>query len=180
MLKIPELEASEQDLKQLERLSKLDVLELPYCKVGAKAILGLKRLVKLRKIALDGVTGLSPVLVALRSSKYLTDLSVTSAKLGDEDLKAIGEIENLDILNCGDNQFGSEGVQYLTKLPRLRFLRIVSNKIFDCDTFEGFKHLKELRLSQTDWSPVDKSRLEKKLGSRVVIWTGLDGTGREG
>ena len=162
-LKIPELNASTNDMLLLNRLTLLYHLELPRCAAPGAGLLGLKRLDQQQLLNLDGVKGLTPVLKKLKDSKNLLDLSVRNCELDDDDMKNIADIRSIRILKIGDPQITARGIRYLTKASTLANLRIGPSCKITPDALAEGQHLSEVAVYQTGWTDSDFSELKRLL-----------------
>ncbi len=100
-------EVRDDDLRNVGRLTSLEVLDLEYTKIGDAGIRHLAGLTKLRHLSLGGT------------------------KITDESMRTIGKLTNLEDLLIGSTSVSDQGMAFLCDLRNLRSLDLGKTNVGD-------------------------------------------------
>ncbi len=139
---------SDEDIPLLEKFQALGLLDIGNTKITSAALAKCKILPQLQTLHANMLTDATPVLTVLAKSNNLTELSLNSAKLSNEDYSLISRITNLHILSLKESAIKDADLLKLSSLPNLTTLyieRCGNLTPTTIDTLKRFKSLKELR-----------------------------------
>lgn len=92
---------------------------------------------RVRAVYLDAVEDLKSVLPLLREMPEIEEVSVSTKKFGDDEMKHLLPLENLKWLNLYSSNIGDESLKLLKHFPKLESVPMGSTNVTD----EGLKHL---------------------------------------
>ena len=95
---------------------------------------------KVRAVYLDSVDNLKAVLPLLREIPELEEISLSTKKFGDAEMKYLLPLENLKWINLYQSNIGNESLKLLKNFKKLESVPMGSTNITD----DGLKHLSEL------------------------------------
>jgi len=129
---------SDNDLKHLSKLSRLEELNLPE-KTSDDGLKHLSDLTGLRKLLQNRTSMEShdskPItdvgLNYLQNLRALQTLSLPYAEITDEGLKSLANFPSLEILHVGSDEITDAGVPHLATLPSLRRLSLRATNVGD-------------------------------------------------
>jgi serine/threonine protein kinase len=160
------------DMQYLNQLPCLIQLNVSGTHLRGKELVQLSRLRQLQSLEANKLDDIGPLLDKLQNSQALTELSLETCHLSDQDLKKIAALPNLKVLAVGSNPITSDGLKYLMGNAQLQQLKIADANIGPqgIGLLHNFRKLQLLRLSATGWSKSDKTRLTQALpeGCKVL------------
>lgn len=161
----------EQYISDLPQLDHFDCTNLP---IRAKNLLKFKRLNHLKTMDISGIIDAGDVIKSLRNPQ-LQVIRLNSCNITDEDLKTLVEnCPNLYTVDASNNpKVDDRGIAYLAKLPRLRNLYVRHCGLTPqvAQTLLKFPILAEADLQAKSWSPSDRIRVSRVLGSKLKTLT---------
>jgi serine/threonine protein kinase len=156
---------SKNEIPLLERLTKLEFLNLKGTDVNGKEICELSVLPRLKILDIGAVQDVSYVLDKIKDSKPLLSLGLASCNLSEGDLRTISKIQNLEILDIGKNEVIS--AKTLAILSKLNLKRL---NLKDCKftpdmipRLKSFKTLQTVSFTNRGMAPDDISRINREL-----------------
>ncbi len=97
--------------------------------------------------------------------------------MSNDDLVYLGQLSHVFVLRLDCNDISEEGLSHLEKMPKLEFLSVagIRMKPSCIEQLSRMRHLNQLAITQTDWTPEDKIRLRQALphGCSVIPGKGL-------
>ncbi len=150
-LSLKKLEIEDAQLKYLENLTGLVDLDLEETDVSDQGLRWLHKLNKLERLKLRASLVTGKGLVYLKPLSSLTDLSLANIAIGDEGLENLVGLKKLTGLTLSRAQMTDQGLKRIAPMSQLEKLDIEFNKISDAGiaSLVGLKNLKELLLSDT-------------------------------
>jgi hypothetical protein len=124
-----------EELKHLERLELLDLVNTQVTDAGMK---NLKQLQNLRELSLDRTKVADPGLKELKGLEGLEGLYLGHTKITDEGLKELKEFKNLRWVSLRGTQMTDAGLRELKGLKKLKRLNVVDTQV----TAAGINELK--------------------------------------
>ncbi|MBS2007969.1 MAG: protein kinase [Cyanobacteria bacterium SZAS TMP-1] len=171
-----QLDLSEADIDSscielVNRLSKLNVLDVNGTKITGNDLTHLSRLRDLRALYAADVKGISPALAALKDCQAMEQLFLDGCGVNAEDLNNISSMSNLRTLGLQRNDISGLSLASLSKLKRLRLLFIGGHNFSRTllKTFPRLDSLEELIIPLSDITPVEQAALRKLLPSNCRI-----------
>jgi serine/threonine protein kinase len=133
--------------------------------VTAKGLSGMSCFKKLNYLRACHLRDGGQILRALKGSKSIHDLSLTGSDVGDEDLKVLQTLPNLESLNIGYNvRITDRGLPYLEKLKNLKAISVDQTSMTPRAAIDCFKKLNltyRPKFTTLGWSSELKDELEK-------------------
>jgi serine/threonine protein kinase len=157
---------SDKCIADLNHLVNLEALSVGATKLTGTGLSNLLRLSKLQKFAASDIAKMSAALKTMTGSQSLTNLEVDGCKLSDDDLKVIGTMTNLGLLDIGNNpKITDKGLQTIVTLHNLSILKIDGAGVSPAciKTLKQLPKLRVLCINMGQWSTVDKIDLHRAI-----------------
>jgi hypothetical protein len=151
---------SSADIAYINQLPALNKLSVSQTSITAADLLKLTRLKQLRRLEANDVTGLEPVLEALKDTSTIGELSMKNCELHDNDVANIAAMPSMNDLTLDDNPISIDGIRYLTKLKYLFTLQIRKLALGPevLDVLRECKFLFRFHVSTENWSKEDQKK----------------------
>ncbi len=158
-------EIVDADLKHLEGLTKLRLLELDVTDITDAGLAHLKGLKNLRELGLIGTQITDAGLAHLKGLKNLKGLYLLETDITDAGLRHLKGLTNLRWLNLFGTNITDAGLTHLEGLTNLRVLNLSRTEITDAGLahLKGLKNLRELYLEGTYITGAGVKGLQKAL-----------------
>jgi hypothetical protein len=131
-------EVRDDDLRNVGRLTALEVLDLEYTKItdaGVRHLAGLKHL---RNLSIGGTKITDESLRTIGKLSTLEDLLMESTAVGDDGVAYLSDLRNLRSLDLGKTKVGDDGLAQLGSLQQIRRLYLAETRVTD----RGLQHLR--------------------------------------
>lgn len=156
---------SKEDVPLLDKLTRLEFLNLKGTDVNGKDICNLSFLPRLRILDLGAVQDVSCVLDKLKSSKSLLSIGLAACNLSEGDLITISGMPTLELLDVGKNDvITAKTLPILSKL-KLKFLSLkdcnFSPEMIPC--LKSMKTLQRVSLTNRGMAPGDIPKIQQAL-----------------
>jgi Leucine-rich repeat (LRR) protein len=154
-------EVTDEGLVSVARLPRLTHLWLDGHAISEE---GLRTLSEARRLSWLGLsrTSFTPDAIRQLSALELKSLELRDAGIGEAELQAIGELDNLEQLDVSQNSFLGPGLQYLAKLKSLKRLDLSQTAVTDEDAQELLNFsdtLRDVVLTRSRVSPAVVAKL---------------------
>jgi Leucine-rich repeat (LRR) protein len=112
------------------------------------------------------------LLEAISGMVQLQEVDLGFAECRDEDLKLLGKLENLRVLDLSHSNIGAAGLAHLTPLKKLKYLDLSGTPLRyeDLRTLKAIPSLTDVGVNDTDLSKKEVQKLEEEL-TRVKFWS---------
>ena len=149
---------SDDSIANIQTLPKLSRLHVANTHISAVGLQQLK-LENLILLDVNHITYAGEILPRIRHSKKLQNLRVAKTGLKDADLKLIGQISPLSVLDIRGNPISDKGIESLTNLKYLDYLWFSATDVTPkcIESLKKMPHLKGITLSMNTWSPQAKA-----------------------
>ncbi len=143
------------NVQTLPKLSRLHVANTHISAVGLQQL----KLENLLLLDVNHITYAREILPKIRHSKKLENLRMAKTGLKDADLKLIGQILPLVVLDIRGNQISDNGIESLTNLKSLDYLWFSATNVTPkcIESIKKMPHLKGITLSMNTWNPQAKA-----------------------
>ncbi len=143
------------NMQTLPKLSRLHVANTHISAVGLQQL----KLENLSLLEVNNITYAGEILPKLRHSKKLDNLRMAKTGLKDADLKLIGQISPLVVLDIRGNPISDKGIESLASLQNLDYLWFSATNVTPkcIKSIKKMPHLKGITLSMNTWSPQAKA-----------------------
>lgn len=157
-------------LLQLDKLPKLQTLLLTRINLSGPEIAKLKRLDMLTTLKLVGIKDIKPLLAKIRNSRSINTLVLSGCSIDSEDLRSLGGIKNLAILEIANNEkINDEALAYLPigiQDLDIRKCPITSKCI---KNLIRLKKLRHLRLDGYGWTDKEMLEIKKNIPDTIFF-----------
>ena len=123
---------SDEGLKSLVRLPRLNQLWLNGLRISGEGIRTLYSAKRLKRLGISD-TPLPKGTLQMLDPIGLKHLEIRNARISEEELEAIGELQSLETLDLSNNPFLGPGLHHLAKLESLVELNLSRTAVTDLD-----------------------------------------------
>jgi len=163
------MDVGDEVLPYLDKLEKLENLDVAHTHLSGEAFARLKRLPYIKSLDASHMLPIRPVLERL-TAESMSDLRIDDVQLTVDEMRYLTKFKDLRHLSIGGNRcVNDETLALLTPLKNLFYLSIVSCKVTDksIPTIKSFQSLKEIKTS--DWTPAQIEKF-RRLIKRIKIY----------
>jgi len=155
---------SDEGLKSLVRLPRLNQLWLNGLRISGEGIRTLYSAKRLKRLGISD-TPLPKGTLQMLDPIGLKHLEIRNARISEEELEAIGELQSLETLDLSNNPFLGPGLHHLAKLESLVELNLSRTAVTDLDAPSLLEFPESLKTVDLSRARVSESVAEKLRAS---------------